>query len=242
MTGRLRRSVRSLGWADGILYIASSVVRRLSFGSARLLKYYFVAQPVASPPTQKAHAAPSIRMYIAEGPDAVLAQAPRPAAVIADRFAQHARCVAAERDGQLAGFIWLCPEQYVEDEVRCIYRWTPSAAGMWDFDVFVMPPFRMGRLFSRLWERAHGQLHAAGVKWTLSRIDAFNAGSLASHRRLGARNLACGWFLVVGDLQIAIFSVRPFWHFSFRDERRPTLCFDLSALPTEPTVPKAGTN
>lgn len=91
--------------------------------------------------------------------------------------------MVAERSGQLAGFISLCPDSYREGELRCIYRWSPAAQVLWDYDVSIAPQFRMGRLFSRLWQHAHTLLASENVRWTLSRIDAFNAGSLAAHRK-----------------------------------------------------------
>jgi hypothetical protein len=235
MLNRVRDKLRSLGWADTLWFIVDSMLRRASFGSAKLIKYYFVAQPVA-PGTTSGRGSSSMRLYVAHDCDDVIRQAPRPSRTLLSRFEQHSRCVVAERDGQLAGFVWLCPGRYREDEVRCVYRWDPAPVAVWDFDVFIAPPFRMGRLFARLWERAHQLLAAENVLWTLSRIDAFNAGSLAAHRRLGARDVARGWFLVVGRLQIMVASAAPFCHVSLRDTDAPELRFDLAKLDVRPGV------
>ena len=77
---------------------------------------------------------------------------------------------------------------------------------------------------------AHALLAAENVRRTLSRIDAFNAGSLAVHRKLGARDVARGWFMLIGPAQITISSVAPYWHVSLRDADAPQLHFDLSQL------------
>ena len=161
---------------------------------------------------------------------AMIGQASRPESIIRQRFEQKAHCIVAERHGELAGCIWLCPQQYREDDVRAVYRWSPAGWAMWDFDVYIAPRWRLSRLFARLWEHAHGELRAEGVRWTLSRIDAFNAGSLAAHRKLGAQTLARGWFLVLGRMQLSILSVAPFVHLNCRSNVGPHLFFDLAQL------------
>jgi L-amino acid N-acyltransferase YncA len=171
-----------------------------------------------------------LRIDLATCPAEIDGAVPRTREVIEQRFARQAQCIVARRDGEFAGFIWWCPQQYVEDEVRCVYRWRPTALAAWDYDVYVAPEFRMGRLFTRLWEGAHRRLHEQGVRWTLSRIDAFNAASLAAHRRLGARELGQALFVVAGPWQLARFSVPPRWHFSTRADDCPGLEFDLAPL------------
>lgn len=237
-----RQTLRTFGWSDTLTYTAAWLLRKLSLGRATLRKYYFVAQPVQHPAPASRPPGGATRLYVADQADAVIAQSGRPGRVIADRFAQQARCVVAEKNGELAGFIWLCPRLYREDEVRCDYRWTPGAAAVWDFDVYVAPPFRLGRLFARLWEHAHALLSREGVQWTLSRIDAFNARSLAVHRKLGAQELASGWFLSFGTLQVAAFNVAPYLHLSLGGGRRPEVCLDLTSLaapqPPQPVPPQ----
>ena len=230
MLNRVRDKFRTLGWADALWFILASLLRLVSFGSVRLIKYYFVAQPVSGRAAGAARPHGKTRLSVVQGVNDIIRQAPRPEATLLQRFDQRARCVLAECDGELAGFIWLCPNRYREDEVRGVYRWTPVQTAVWDFDVFVAPPFRMGRLFSQLWAYAHALLQTEGVRWTLSRIDAFNAGSRAAHRRLGAVDLARGCFLRFGRFQIALTSMAPHWHLSARDANAPQFCVDLSKL------------
>ena len=97
----------------------------------------------------------------------------------------------------------------------------PQGRAAWDFDVMVMPEYRMGRLFSYLWGRANAELRAGGVEHTMSRISAFNAASLAAHQRLGARVVGSASFLCVGRWQLMRTSLSPRWHFSWRPESRP---------------------
>lgn len=230
MLNRVRDKLRSLGWADTIVFIVARVLSRLSFGAVRLVKYYFVAQPVPPAPRTVSGTAGSTRYYVATAEDTVLTQAPRPLAVYRERFAQGARCVVAARGDELAGFIWFCPRAYAEDDVRCRYRWAPAGLAEWDFDVYIAPPLRMGRLFVRLWEQAHAQLRSDGVGWTLSRVDAFNAESLAAHRKLGAQTIARGWFLIARGVQLSLLSTVPYCHLSWRADDVPQPCFDLAPL------------
>jgi hypothetical protein len=226
MLRRLSGLVSSLGWRDSFWLLADRVLCRTTMGSVRLVKYYFVAQPVKSSPMRPG----TMHLYVTDALDDVIRQAPRPVQTLRDRFAQGARCVVAERDGKLAGFIWFCPESYREDVLRCEYCWTSASGAVWDFDVYIHPDHRMGRLFSRLWSHAHAALEATGARWTLSRIDAFNPVSLAAHRRLGAKTVARGWFLIAGPSQMTVATVSPYVHLSVRASSVPRMCFDLHQL------------
>jgi hypothetical protein len=148
----------------------------------------------------------------------------RPASVIASRFAQGARCLAAIAEGShLAGFLWFVVGPYDEDEVRVRFVPGPQGAAAWDFDVSIQPRYRMGRLFSYLWHRAGLELAALGVRHTVSRVSAFNAASIASHRRLGSCVVGGAFFVCVGRWQLMKSSVAPKWHLSWRDDQRPVI-------------------
>jgi hypothetical protein len=147
-----------------------------------------------------------------------------PAKVVAARFAQGAQClVATAGNGQIAGYLWLVIGPYEEDEVRARFVPHPQPTTAWDFDVTVLPHFRMGRLFSYLWARAGVDLAARGVTHTVSRISAFNAASMSAHRRMGASTVGCAAFLRLGRWQIMRSSVPPRWHVSRHDNQRPVL-------------------
>jgi hypothetical protein len=89
--------------------------------------------------------------------------------------------------------------------------------------VYVEPEFRAGRSFACLWEAANAHLAAHGIRWSLSRISAFNPGSLAAHRRLGIRKLRSASFLCLGGKQLALFGRPPFIHLSLNEGSRPLL-------------------
>lgn len=222
-------TIAALGWRDACLYALSRVLHSLSGTRVRLIKYRLVAQPI-DVTTIANQVDPKLRgtgtFALSEvGPDSRLfAQIERPPAVIARRFAQGAHCVAATADDdRLAGFLWYVVGPYDEDEVRARFVPGPEGRAAWDFDVSILPKYRMSRLFSYLWRRAFSDLSARGVEHSVSRISAFNAASIASHARLGAKMIGSASFLCVGRVQLMWSSCAPRIHFSWRDEQRPLI-------------------
>jgi len=215
-----------MGAGNAALYVASRALAALSRGRARIVKYHFVAQPVVA--SGGGSASGSFTLAWAEPDSPLFAQVERPPAVLAARFAMGARCLAATiRDGsELAGFLWFVVGPYDEDEVRAQFVPAPAGRTSWDFDVTIMPRFRMGRLFGYLWRRGSDELAARGVTQSVSRISAFNPVSLASHRRLGARIVGSATFLCIGKWELMRASTPPRWHVSWRDAQRPTLVIE----------------
>lgn len=91
--------------------------------------------------------------------------------------------------------------------MRCRYV-LPDASTVWHFDVYVAPQFRATRAMAHLWKDVDKALQADGVMWSCSRISLFNAASLQTHERLGARHLCTAAFLTIGALQVCL-STRP---------------------------------
>jgi hypothetical protein len=214
-----------MGRTNACLYALSRVLQRVLGNRIRFVKYYFVAQPVpACEPASPLLRPGTFSLDWADATSPLLAQMDRPPAVIAERFAQGARCLAATTPaGELAGFLWFVVGPYEEDEVRARFVPKPDQRVAWDFDVTIMPRYRMGRLFSYLWARAGAELRARGVTYTVSRISAFNAGSLASHQRLGARIVGRAVFLCIGPYQLMRASCPSRWHLSRNAQERPVL-------------------
>jgi hypothetical protein len=212
------------------LLAASLFLPRLFGARLRIVKYYFIAQPIVL----RAAATARFGAFSLTWPDAqwpLFSQIDRPSSVIAARFAQRARCLAATVEGgsRLAGFLWFVPGAYEEDEVRARFRPQPEGAAVWDFDVSILPQYRMSRLFSYLWARAAAELAREGVMHSMSRISAFNGASLAAHRRLGARVVGQALFICIGRWQLMMSNVSPRFHLSWRDEQRPTLAIGPEA-------------
>lgn len=220
--GKFYETAGAIGFWNACLFSVSRL-----FGAAgipiRIVKYHFTVQPVSGAGRGGWTRSGTFDIDWADPHCKLLGDADRPTEILAGRFAQGARCLAAAKDGRLAGFLWFVVGPYEEDEVRARFVPEPAGAAAWDFDVMVLPQFRMGRLFSYLWARANAELAAVGVRYTMSRISAFNAGSLASHKRLGATIAGSASFVCVGRLQLMRSSLPPRWHVSWRPDQRPTL-------------------
>lgn len=231
---RAADAVRRLGVIDGTLYLASRALARASRGRVRMVKYHLVAQPI--PPSRlRQAAAGALRIAPAAAGDAWTRHFPRPDAVIARRYADGATCLVASSNDRFAGFLWLCFGPYEEDEVRCRFVPLPAGRTSWDFDVYVDPAFRMGRTFTRLWDAANDLLRERGVRWTLSRISAFNSESRRAHQRFGGERIATATFVCAGSAQLMLASVSPFVHLALHRDARPILrlAVPLSRIDTD---------
>lgn len=208
---------------NALLWKAARAVSLLSGGTCRIQRYYFVAQPVSASALVAESSGRAIVIRRVDADDPLVAQFPRPQEVIAARFRMGAVCFAAEREGQFIGFAWLKEDQYSEDEVRCLFLLDPVEHAAWDFDVYIDPAFRFGRTFARLWDHVNQWLRERGYRWSLSRISAFNADSLAAHRRLGMRSIGSATFVCVRTVQLTLVGQAPFVHLGWRCDDVPTL-------------------
>jgi hypothetical protein len=221
----VRTAIRTWGAFATCLYMLDRVASRISNGKAHIHFYRLELQPVPTKPLLPAHRGRKFVIRELQADDASHAAGPRPAAAIAARYAQGSRCLGAFLDGQFVGQLWLQFDSYREDEVRCHFRLLPADQMAWDYDVYVVPSQRASFLFARLWDAAFELLRGRQIKWTASRISAFNTGSLASHGRLGAREAGSAIFCVAGKLQLMLASTLPFVHVS-----TSTACPTLSII------------
>lgn len=178
--------VREFGAANAVLYLMGRVLRGVC-PRVFVYRYYIVAQPVPAGDLLPPRRGRAIEVRELTAGDPAFAGLPIDEAVLDFRFRQNVVCLGAfQGDGQVIGCLWMCFDAYEEDEVRCVFALEPAAATSWDFDVYLKPDARIGFAFLRLWDEANARLRARGVAWSLSRISAFNPGSLASHTRMGA--------------------------------------------------------
>ncbi|MGK2951727.1 MAG: N-acetyltransferase family protein [Thiobacillus sp.] len=216
---KLKTLWKDLGPINAPLYLLHKALSVPTGGRAKVERFIFVAQPIHDTPLlPPGKAATSIVRQINPG-DPLLSQCPRPAAVIADRYAQGAICLAIVKNDILQAFLWLIHKHYDEDVARVRFVLPPSGKAVWDFDVYVAPAYRLGYTFLKLWDTANAHLREHGVRWSLSRISAFNAGSLSSHSKLGARPIGSATFIIAGPLQIMTSSLSPKFHLSFGQSR-----------------------
>jgi hypothetical protein len=149
--------------------------------------------------------------------------------VIADRYKQNALCLAAYKDDEFAGCLWYVKNHYREDEVNCAYE-LGSENLAWDFDVYVVPKFRLTPVFIKLWDTASAKLINSGCYWSLSRISAFNSMSLASHKRMGAKVIGWAVFIQIATVQLTIASISPYLHLSYSKNSFPLFKFQPPKL------------
>lgn len=236
MAKRIADSIAQLGWLNAGLYGIGRLLARLSGGRWNMHKYHFVAQAI-QPGSLCGGRGKHIEVRQCRCQQDLPPFYPRPPEVLRQRYAQGAHSLAAMRDGQLIGFLWLLPGSYQEDEVRAHYALHGPAA--WDFDVWVRPEDRLGPAFARLWDEANGWLRARALRWSCSRISAFNSGSLHAHARIGTISLGSAIFLRCGRWQWMAATLAPYFHLSRHSASFPRFCFDTRALahlpPKEPS-------
>lgn len=220
---RLRQLQRTLGPLDGLLYVISRVLERLSGGRVRIVRFRLVAQPIGSgaAPVVRPDASTVVAATPAGSP--LVGAFPRPPEVIRARYAGGAECFSAVVRSAFAGYIWFRRGSYDEDVVRCRYVLAAPDCSVWDFDVYVEPRYRLGRTMARLWHAVDSHLAGQGVRWSFSRISTFNPGSLAAHARLNTVDCGSATFLCLGPLQLSLLSAAPFVHLSLSDQQRPSI-------------------
>ena len=216
---RFKSLVHELGAPIASLYLLDRLLHRVN-NNCGVYYYRFVAQPLADQPRLPPNRGKAFSFRLLQAPEPVLDSLDRPQAVIRDRFVQGAQCLVATRDERLVGCIWFVRGAYAEDEVRVDYSLSQQGCCVWDFDVFVAESQRGGFLFAKQWDAFDALLRPQGVRYTVSRINAFNQRSLASHRSLGAQD--CGWalFLSLGRLQWMLSNQYPFVSFGGRPALR----------------------
>jgi len=207
----IKQSIKSLGLINYVLYVFNRILNKLSFNKIRIIKYYFFAQPVPIDPIIKTIKKRNIKVHEILRDDFIVRQFPRPAKVIEERFNQQARCFTAiKNDNEFIGYIWICENEYLEDEVRCNFIPYPEKDAVWDFDVYITPENRLSLAFPLLWDYTNKVLNNKQYSWTISRISAFNPVSLSVHKKMGARIVGSAIFFCFGNVQLLISSIRPF--------------------------------
>jgi hypothetical protein len=218
MMQKIKALKRQLGFINTTLYLINYFFLRFKI-PFRVIKYYFVAQRL-----NEKSLLPERRGRNFEVSDITSKvkphPCPRPNSVIFDRYQQGAICLGAYKEQEFAGCFWYVTGKYKEDEVNCLYELV-NINSVWDFDVYVVPKFRMSPVFLKLWDDASRQLIKKGIHWSLSRISAFNASSISSHFRMGAELVGWACFICMGSFQLTIASIFPFLHISFNKSSYP---------------------
>ncbi len=201
---RLKNILDEFGTANGLLYILGQALQRLTHGRAFLVRYHFFAQPVPSSrsPTCAHRLNPA---FVKRRPATPLLPA-FPALMKSLRnalqVAQGALLLSRRAASQdLYGWPGVSMKRTRFDAVTSLFLQIPVHGIS---TCYVVPTYRNGRTFARLWDAANALLAKEGINWSLSRISAFNVTSLAAHQRLGIKQICSAVFLRIGALQISI--------------------------------------
>ena len=205
-------------------YIVHRVIRRLSKTSG-CYYYYIYEQPFTAkiPTTIKRPANAKLSFEWFQSFNDIQLQLPRPEHIIKGRFEQETTCVFAIQEQQALACAWFTEKQYREDEVRCLFNFSHLTTHVWDYDVYVTPKYRVGRMFMRLWQQAEQYWQAQGFIASLSRINAFNSNSVTSHQKLGAKRIGSVCFLSLGGTQFMVSTLAPYVHLSFTPRTVPEI-------------------
>ncbi|MCG8611333.1 MAG: hypothetical protein MI864_12440 [Pseudomonadales bacterium] len=225
MITKLKNMIAELGWVATLLYTIDRVLHRVSERMGCYF-YYFYQQPL----TERKLPVPTRKVYDFYWLSALNEQIqllPRPLPVLENRFAQGATCIVAqkEEDQSFLGCAWFAFNVYQEDEVYCIYDFQQCTGAVWDYDVYITPEQRMTRLFLRLWQNAERELVDQGFSSSLSRISAYNAQSVNSHEKFGAKRIGWAVFFKFFKLQVTITSKAPYIGVCFGFHNQPVIRF-----------------
>lgn len=209
MWQRLTDPFNTFGVRDGTLYLMHRLLRRVS-SRCGLFVYDVTAQSVTAKPLLPERWARNLRCAeIPQGhPD--IAAMPARDEIKLQRFAQGAICLGVYRDDQLLGYIWYCFGGYDEDEVRFHYELTDRRRTVFDFDLYILPEYRMGIGFAAVLHFANQYLLSKGVDYSFSRLTRFNLASRRSHSHIGLATVASTYCLQLGPLEIVVSSISPY--------------------------------
>jgi hypothetical protein len=223
---RLIQPFRELGFLPGFFYLADRAAERL-FGTRIFYLYSIVAQPVVPPRLRAAKEQITLVCTTWNEVEAYASKMTANESMIRERFARNYICVLLAKESELLAYAWLSREDYIEDEVRCLFTPLPEKATSWDFDVYILPQHRGTLVFARLWDAVNQYLSLSGRSWSVSRISTFNTASVQSHKSLGAVRCINILFVVIGQVQIMLSPHRPFLHVSLTQRSTPGQTIDI---------------
>ena len=222
MFSKWRQLTAELGRRAALVYTLSKLASAMHL-PLQIRYYHIVAQPILCTPRLSKKRRALWRWEQLTQDDPRLAKLPLEDAVLKLRFSQGTQCFGLFQAEQLVAYIWLARGCYFEDEVRCQFLLSNIDESVWDFDVYVFPKHRMGFAFMALWDAADEFLRERNVRWSFSRISAFNRQSVRSHESLGATRCASAIFFTLGKMQISLITQQPRIHFSLSENAAPTI-------------------
>jgi hypothetical protein len=184
---KLRRLFASHGSSDAIIEIASRILSVGTLNFVQLRRYYLFSLPIGQESCGVfARRGSSIDVARVDRDDPLIAKLPRPPDEIAARFEAGSQCFIAAKNKAVLGFVWIHRGPYKDPETGATVMLSPPESSVWDFDMYVLPAYRGGLVFPRLWNRVISDLRECGVRHSACMIWASADESIRSHLRLGA--------------------------------------------------------
>lgn len=235
MWQRLAGPFKQFGLRDGALYVAHRALQRIS-PRCGVFVYELMAQPVTEGGLLPAKWSKNVTSSeIPRGhPD--IERMPAREDIKHLRFEQGAICLGVYLREKLVGYIWYCFESYDEDEVRCRYELTEPNRTVFDFDLYVMPEYRMGIGFIAVLHCANEFLRNRGIEYSFSRLTRFNIASRRSHSHIQWTCVARAYCLQIGPLELLVSTLYPF--FALTWSRTQRVCFKLGPELIRQTQPQ----
>lgn len=223
------RAMSVVGWLS---YATDRLVGRLSAGQVRLWAFRFYAQPVPDQPILAQPRNRSLDVRQVAAGEIAPSDFGRPAGAVEQRFSNGSACIAALDGDELAGFMWLHFGRLEERLVACDFQALPEGEACWDYDFEIMPRYRLGRTFARLWDEAYRLLRRRGIQASVCWIALSNRSSQRAQERMGA--LRVGWLIVLDawDYKLAVQPAWPFVRFATRNRRLNIRVCAAKALPS----------
>lgn len=206
----LRSDIRLMGLAGYVSYTLDRILQKSSNGKIKFLALRFYLQPVPANNLVATRENDPVRVAPIRSDTLDPDSFGRPTDAIVERFASGSLCIAATRNEELLGFMWIQQGVLRERLVRCLMQAEPCSRVAWDYDFFIQPRYRLGRLFGRLWDAASSSLRDLGVDATVSWIRVENRASEQAHMKLGARRIGWAAFLSFFERQLMVSSFKPF--------------------------------
>lgn len=213
MFRRLVSPFQEFGPLCGFLYAVDRLLSRVS-PRLRVLVYELMVQPIPQKPILPASMARKLSSKVLEWGDPDLSSVEAPISVQRARFAQDAMCLATYSDRKLIGYVWLCFERYQEDEARCTFVVNPRGKAVFDFDLVVLPQYRMGLGFAGLWHCTSEYLRGRGVTHSFSRLTRFNIASRRAHGHLGWLKVGQAIVLKLWSVEVIASTIAPYVYIS----------------------------
>lgn len=222
MLKKMQASINLSGWWVTFAYILHRLLKKISSRSGCFL-YYIYEQPLQIKPKvlTKRPLSKRTTYHWFETFDQSQTDLPRPVAVLKERFTQKTTCLLVKQDEELAGCSWFSYKEYNEDEVRCVFDFSNLLKHVWDYDIYIVPKYRLSRLFMRMWSEAEEKLTSNGYSHSLSRITAYNISSIKSHERLGAIKISWICFFNLFGMQLMFSPMAPYIHLSLTKKSIP---------------------